>query len=124
MNTISITTKFLLPIVSIFLLGTYGVVIGGHIFLEAAYRDFNLKTDKRVINNVFGAKFIENEHFIYCLDKVSEGVYSYPQHRYPEYPVSDCVSRARRITIQSRYLEKSWQIFLNEEDEVVFKYIP
>lgn len=99
-------------------IAVYGASIAGHVFMEYAFARSSLHSQKTAIDLIPGAYLIETDETAYCVDDAVAGRAVGPD-RWGE---TNCdTDPAQRITIFSRYMRKYWVLYLDRENEVVFK---
>ena len=96
----------------------YTAAIIGHLFMEFSFSQSTLHTQQSALSLIPGTYMVDDEDLLFCVDDAVEGRAIGPGMWSEGYCETD---PAQRITVFSRYMRKTWVLYINPEREVVFK---
>lgn len=95
----------------------YAAAIGVHVFLEVAYSQSRLPRIEPVLEFVPGTYYLSDSKTSYCVDFARR-----KQGPPVEWIEGLCdTGPIRSVTIQSRYLQKSWDFYVDGRDRIRYK---
>ncbi len=95
----------------------YAATIASHAYLELAFSQSRLPGHEGILEYVPGAHYLSDSNTFYCVDSARR-----KQGPPVEWIEGLCdTGPIRRVTIHSRYLQKSWDFYLDGRDRIRYK---
>lgn len=95
----------------------YAAAIASHAYLEIAFSQSRFPGYERILEYVPGTHYVSESNRFYCVDFARR-----KQGPPVEWIRGLCdTGPIRRVTIHSRYLQKSWDFYLDGRDRIRYK---